>query len=234
MGAVARLVLFFFAVFVLLGILRQVPVVNAIFRVPFLGFWLTAVIVSVLAARGGAWLVDRRRQANLIRRFGTVDTPSNRGKLGSLLASQGRWRQALPHLEAAREGEPETAEWGYRLGQARLALGDARGAVEELERVVEADEEHAYGQAMMRLAEAWEATGESRTALETLERFERNHGPSPESAFRRGRAHAAVGDKDAARAAYAEVGELARTAARFQRQEGRAWAARALWAGLWL
>lgn len=227
-----RLAGFFLVTFLLLFFLREVPLIAPIFRIPFLGFWLTAMIVSALAARGGAWAVDRQRQAALQRRLGAVDTPHNRGKLGSLLAAQGRPRQALAHLQAARDGEPEVAEWRYRLGQTYLALGNREQGVEELRAAVAIDEEHAYGAALLSLAGAYERRGEHQASLEALERVERNHGPSPESAYRRGRALAALGRREQARAALAEVSSLAKSAARYQARDGQAWALRAYWTGL--
>ena len=231
-GGVVRLVGFFLAVFALLAVLRQVPIVASIVSVPFLGFWVSAALVSLAAAKGGALLVDRRRDADLVRRLGAVDTPHNRGKLGSHFLARGRWRRALAHLEAAAAGEPEVAEWHFRLGQARLARGDAAGARAALAAAVELEEGHAYGQALLRLAEAELAAQDAPASLATLERYERNHGPSPESAYRRGRALQRLGRKDEARAALGEVGELARTAARYQRREGASWLWRAFLARL--
>lgn len=222
-----RLLGFFLAVFAVLAILQQVPVVRSIFAIPFLGFWLSAMIVSALAAKGTAWALDRRKSAALVRQLGSVETPHNRGKLGSMFAAQGRWRRALPHLEAAVAGEPDVAEWSYRLGQARLGAGDAAAAIDALDAAVRIDEEHAYGQALLRLAEAQAQAGRAEDALASLERFERNHGPSPESAYRRGRTLAGLGRKDEARAAFAEVGELFRRAARYQKRDGAAWRLRA-------
>lgn len=231
-GRVLRLLGFFVAVFALLALLRQVPIVASIVSVPFLGFWVSAALVSALAAKGGAFLVDRRRDRDAERRLGAVDTPHNRGKLGSHFLARGRPKLALPHLEAAAAGEPEVAEWRFRLGQARLASGDAAGARAALAATVELEEGHAYGQALLRLAEAELAAQDAPASLATLERFERNHGPSPESAYRRGRALARLGRKDEARAALGEVGELARAAARYQRREGAGWLWRAFLARL--
>ena len=94
------------------------------------------------------------------------------------------------------------------------------------------DEEHAYGAALLSLAGAYERRGEHQASLEALERVERNHGPSPESAYRRGRALAALGRREQARAALAEVSSLAKSAARYQARDGQAWALRAYWTGL--
>ena len=227
-----RLAGFFVSILVLCAILRQVPIVGALFRIPFVGFWISALIVSGLVAWLASSAIDRGRRAALVRQLGAVDTPHNRGKLGSLFASQRRWRRALPHLEAAVAGEPDVAEWSYRFGRALLGSGLPDEARVALERTVEIDEEHAYGDALLRLAEAQHEGGHPEGALETLERFERNHGPRPESAYRRGRALKVLGRKSEARAAFEEVGDLASQSARYQRKVGTGWALRAFWARL--
>lgn len=227
-----RLVGFFFAVFVLLEILRHVPLIGGLFRVPLLGFWIAAILLSAVLSKLAADALDRRKRAALVRRLGAVETPHNKGKLGSLYASQRRWKRAIPLLEEAAAGEPDSVEWRYRLGQALLGAGRAAEAREALEGVVAMDEEHAYGEAMMRLAEARAAAGDHDAALAALDRFDRNHGPNPESAYRRGLSLRARGERAAARAAFAQVGELAREGVKYQRKSGAGWVARAFWARL--
>ena len=63
-------------------------------------------------------------------------------------------------------------------------------------------------------------------ALEALATFERNHGPSPESAYRQGVAHQASGDGERANEAFGRVGELAREHARYQKTRSTDWVSR--------
>src|SRR5207249_3841049 len=105
--------------------------------------------------------------------------------------------------------------------------GDPAGAVSALERCVLLEEEHAYGAAQLLLARSLLALGRGTDAVSALERFERNHGPSPESAFRRGAALRSLGRKDEARRALAEVPVLVRQATRYQRGASQWWALRA-------
>ena len=202
------------------------------FRIPLLGFWLTAILLSAGLSRFAAHSLDRRKQRSLARQLGAVDTPHNQGKLGSLMVQQRRYKAAIPRLERAADGEPEMVDWTYRLGIARLGAKDYPGAIDALERAVEANEEHAYGGGLLRLAETYQADGQLERALEVLERFERNHGPNPESAYRRGLALRASGRRDDARAAFREVGELGRQAARYQKKGATQWQLRAWWAAL--
>ncbi len=224
MGAMLRVIGFAVLVFVVYQLLRFVPVIG---RSGFLLLWISVILVSVGVARVGSIALDARRMRGHVRALGAVDSPHNRGKLGSLLLGHGRARQALPHLEAAAQGEPDYAEWSYRHGLALLELGRTEEAIAALRRVVAQDEEYAYGAAQLRLARALRRTGAHEQALAALETFERNHGPSPESAFRRGQVLRALGRRDEARQSLARVGELASQAARYQRTEASGWALRA-------
>jgi len=227
MGAVIRLLGFFLLVLCVLQVLRFVPVVGAILQIPFLGFWLTAILVSAAMSKLAAEALDRRKRSALMRQLGTVDTPHNKGKLGLLLLQQKRYKQALPLLEEAAAADPEGAEWPYRIGTALLGMGEAQAARERLEVAIARNEEHAYGAARMRLAEALMQLGEHEAAYRSLERFELNHGPNPESAYRRGLALRASGQREAARAAFDEVGQLANQLAKFGRKGATGWVLRA-------
>tara|TARA_R110002126_G_scaffold1490_7_gene8773 strand:- start:5939 stop:6646 length:708 start_codon:yes stop_codon:yes gene_type:complete len=226
-----RLVGFFILVFVVLNVLRgvlaPVPIVGAILGIPLLGFWIVALGLSWAFSRFANDAVDRSRQRSLVRTLGAVETPHNQGKLGSLLIQQGRYKRAIEPLENAIAGDPNTAGWHFRLGQARLKTGDFEGASQALLRTLEIDEAYGYGSALLHLAETELAAGREESSLQRLEQFERNHGPSPESAYRRGKAHLRAGRKEAAHAAFDEVAELARTQAKYQKKQGGAWALRA-------
>jgi tetratricopeptide (TPR) repeat protein len=228
---VFRLVGFFFASFFLLQVLRGlfagVPILGWIFGIPLIGFWIVAAGLSAALSKLASEGLDRSKRAALVRRLGAVETPHNLGKLGCLFASQGRHRRALTYLERAAAGEPEVAEWHYRLGTTLLALARTDEALVALTRALELDPEHAYGEARMRQAEALAHQGAHDQALTSLETLERFHGPSPESAYRRGRALAALGRRDEARVALGEVAELARTAAKYQKRSSTAWVLKA-------
>jgi len=228
-----RLAAFFALAYLLALGLGALPIVGPFFRATgCLGIWIAAMLLSWGVTWWGERAVRMRRDRSTIRQLGEVENPSNLGKIGSLYLAQGRPRRALEPLERATEGEPDVAEWHYRLGQARLALRRVEEAVAALRAAVALDEEHAYGGAQLRLAEALSRSGEEAQALEALAVFERNHGPNPESAFRRGKALARLGRRDEARAAWREVGELASRAVRYQRREGFGWQLRAWLAGL--
>ncbi len=215
-----RLAGYVLGVFALISVLRYVPGLGWLFGIPLLNFFLAAAILSAGIGWWTARAVERRRARGLERTFGSVDTPHNQGKLGVLYLTSGRARRALPHLERAAAGEPDRAEWHYRLGAARLELGDANAAVLALERALATDPEHAFGAPRLRLAEARLAARDAAGSLRAAEEFERHHGPTAESSYRRGLALRALGRRDEARRAFASVAELARTHSRGVRREG--------------
>ena len=227
-----RLVGFFLLVLVALHLLRLIPFVGPIFDVPILGFWGAAILISLAASRWATFALDRRRASVRVRELGHVDTPHNQGKLGTLYVGARRYRAAIAPLERAVQGEPDVAEWRYRLGCALLGARRPRDAVAALEAGAAIDEEHAYGALLMRLSQARLAARDAQGALEALDRRDRNHGPDPESAYRRGLALKALGRRPESRASFAEAATLARTSAGFRRGQARKWAALATLARL--
>lgn len=218
-----RLILWFAVVLVCRQFLAAIPVLGVPFRIPFVGFFLTLYLVGWLGRRAvERWDAGRRARA-LAKSLGNVETPHNQGKLGVLYESRGRYGKAIGHLQQAVEGEPEVTEWHYRLGRSYLGAGLLDEALETLNHARSQDEEHAYGGVLMSLAEAQRRASHPDRALESIERFERNHGPKPESAYRRGKALAALGRKEESQSAYREISKLAGEAVRYQRSEARSW-----------
>lgn len=228
MPSFLRLIGFFVAVVVLMNFLRQVPGIGGLFH-GFFAFWIVAILLSAALTKLSKAGLERHKLTVQVRDLGNVESPHNQGKLGSLLLSTGRSRRAIPHLERAVAGEPESAEWHYRLGIALLDSGRARDACVEFGAVFELDDEYAYGGVQLRAAEAALAMGDAAAALTRLAVFERNHGPRPESAYWRGVAHKKAGDRAASAQAFGEVSHLASEGARYQGAENRNWIARAAW-----
>lgn len=222
---------FFAGSVVLLLVLQRLPGIGGLFR-GFFGFWLAAILFSVLAERVASLLAARQRFQRATADLGHVESAYNQGKLGSLLLSAGKSAAAVEPLRRACAGEPESAEWAYRLGLALLATDRADEALEALQRALALNTEHAYGEVHLALARAHLALRRDEAALATLARYEREHGPSPESAYHRGVALRMGGDRSAAKLAFREVGELASRAARFQRKAQSRWVWKA-WLARW-
>lgn len=218
-----RLIGFFLLVFVAMLVLREVPYLGAPFRIPLLGFYLTAIVVSIIGARLATAAADRAKQKRLERELGGVDTPYNRGKLGLLMLQQGRARQAVPHLETALAADPGSEEFQYRLGLALLDSDSPMEAASYLEPLVARNEDYAYGAALLALSSARCEAGEARSALDAVEQYERSFGPTPESCYRRGVALRAIGDRSGSARAFASIGGIAAKLPAYQRRVATGW-----------
>jgi tetratricopeptide (TPR) repeat protein len=223
-----RVLGFFLLAVLLAALLGHVPVIGPLFRhTGVFGLFAAAALLSYGATKWGERVLQARKLEAEVRALGALDNARNQGKLGTLFLLRGRARKALAPLTAAAAGEPEVAEWHYRLGLARLELGDVTEALTAFERCVALEEEHAYGNALLRRAECLQRLGRPADALGALEQHERNHGESPEGSFRRGRALAGLGRKPEARRAFERVVELAAKATRYQRAAATGWALKA-------
>lgn len=222
-----RLIGCFLLVLLATSLLRGVPGIGSILG-GFYGFWIVTIALSLALARLASIATRRRKLAAEARRLGEVESAHNQGKLGSLHLAYGRAARAVTPLERAVAGEPDVVEWRYRLGQALLRSGRAREALAPLEAAAAVEPEHAYGAVQLALADARLRSGDAAGALAALELFERNHGASPESAYRRGQALRALGRRDQARASFREVAALARRAVRFHRSADRVWVLKSL------
>lgn len=218
-----RLIGFFLLVFVVMLVLREVPVIGAAFEIPLFGFYLAAIVVSVVGARLAVRATDRARQRRLERELGNVDTPYNRGKLGLLLLQQGRSEAAVPHLEAALAADPESEEFRYRLALALIGAHDPTRAASLLGDLVATNEDYAYGGALLALSAARVEMGSGRAAIEAVDQFERSFGQTPESCYRRGRALRAVGDRTGSAHAFALIGSVASKLPAYQRRAAASW-----------
>jgi len=225
---VLRVIGFFLVALILATVLGQVPLIGPLFRsTGVFGILLASMLLSAVLTRVGERLLSARKLRSQVRGLALVGNAYNYGKLGALYMAHGRAREAREPLEKAVEGEPLVAEWRYRLGLAYLASREHERALGAFEACVRLEEEHAYGAAQMRRAECLQRLGRHEQALEALGVFERNHGPSPEAAYRRGQTLRALGRRTESRQAFGEVAELARRATRYQKRAATWWALRA-------
>jgi|GEM_PF-1110489 len=213
-----QLLLLFVGAWFFYRVLIAIPGLGFLGAVPLLGFLVSLAIVSTLWRTVGERMVVARRRRSQIEGLGRVDTPHMRGKLGAALMDNGRARAAREPLEEAAAGEPEVAEWRWRLARLAADAGETARALELVRSVTGEDEEYAYGRALLLEARLLAATGDSAGAVDACERFARNHGDEPEGLFELGRVHAARGDRDAAKAAFARAATAVSEGARFKRR----------------
>ncbi len=215
---------FFIGAVLLSSVLRHVPGIGGLLR-SIWGFWIAVLLLSGITN----WLSTKWLEYSRLRRgraeFSQVDNAHNQGKLGSLLLLNGRVRAALGPLERAVAGEPESAEWHYRLGSALRLCGQPARAAAELEAALKLAPAHAWGEVGIELALARRATGDVQGALAALQDRDREHGESVRSAYLRGTLLSREGQREASRAAFREVGEIARRSPRFSRKGTLRWRA---------
>lgn len=216
-----RWIAFFIGALLLSSALRHVPAIGGLFG-GLWGFWIAALLLSAIVSALSTRLIARAQLSRRAAELSNVDTSHNQGKLGSLELAHGSARRACVALERAVAGEPDNAEWRFRLGQALARVGRPSDAVREFERALDLSPGHAYGEARMELGRARLALGDAEAALDAVERFDRDHGASPRSAYLRGCALRRLGRTEQARAAFARVAVTARATPRFARK-GLAW-----------
>jgi len=92
--------------------------------------------------------VGRGDQASAERAFREAirlqpDLAEARANLGNLLAARREYREAAFHYQRAVAADSGNAEMHYRYGLVLMLIGDARGAIEELQTTVKLDPKRA-------------------------------------------------------------------------------------------
>ncbi|MCI0673546.1 MAG: tetratricopeptide repeat protein, partial [Myxococcaceae bacterium] len=114
--------------------------------------------------------------------------------LGTLLVAEGQAAEAASVLSRATPPTLLVPHHAFAMGQARLALGDAAGAVEQLRRASQDGAPGALAErARTRLGEALLAAGQPGEALPLLDAAVKRE-PTPELLVQRARARHATGD----------------------------------------
>jgi tetratricopeptide (TPR) repeat protein len=111
---------------------------------------------------------------------------------GEILLWLGRYREALSRFDEAVRLGGRTFVFGWR-GAARLKLGDARGALEDLDRARELDSKDF--EAMVWRGEAYRVLGRHAEALRELDAAVARSPGSCWGYFNRGLVRAALGDE---------------------------------------
>lgn len=160
--------------------------------VPGLRLWL-ARMKDRMSVDQGPMLTAQDRLRHL-------ETAPDHVTVGLAQLRLGQAARAIPHFGRALALEPTHVAARFHLGRALLQLGAVGEAKLALADVVRTDPGHAFGRAMLELAEACERTGDDETADRILADHERAHGPHRRAALARGRIALRRGDRAAARA----------------------------------
>ncbi len=192
------------------------------------------VVVVGIAAR--SWLPDPIVWLRHARRTSALEAqvrlnPANavvRRELAAIWIEKRRPARALPHLELARQREPDDLELRMLEGQAQALAGRHADAAASFAVIGERDPKFRYGAAWMAQADALAADGKWAEADDALGRFQRVNSSSIEGHVKRARALRGCGDRDGARRERASGRALYGELPRFQRRHQRWWYLRAL------
>ncbi len=127
-------------------------------------------LVAVVLPRSGVeesvtiTLTERRRKRQLENRVKTDPLPGHLAELGELNYKDGKFKPAVELLTKAIESGIDHDEARYFLGRSYEKLGDYENAMEHLIKVVRKDPRFKFGEAMMALGRACEATGRRQDA----------------------------------------------------------------------
>lgn len=172
-------------------------------------------------ARPGRADVDRA-----LRDVRRLDTAHAWTEYASLLNGRGSSTRALEAADEALRREPGAADARWERGRALLALERFSDALPELAAVVDADDDHANGEALLALARARERAGDVAGARRDLEHLiERHSGPG--NLYALASVQHAGGDPAAARGTLQRLLDEAQYVPRYLRGDIRPWVWRA-------
>ncbi|MFQ5479220.1 MAG: tetratricopeptide repeat protein [Candidatus Binatia bacterium] len=202
---------------------------------PLLALLLVAVVAYFLNARlsgryfNPARIYNRYSAVQELRR--TLRLNDNdvgaHNDLGRILADQGKYEDALPHMVKAIERMGESAETNYYLGLCRLMTGDCERGISDIRRSLEINPGFLYGQPFVTLARHYRANDINDEALEAASQAVKINTSSVEGWLIAGEAHEASGDTAAARESYRAAGEAYEHLPRYLRLANRGFARQA-------
>lgn len=145
----------------------------------------------------------------------------------------GNLAAALPHLIRAIELDAQNLKARYYLARCYRHLGQLPMAVEQLLFVVQREEDHAFGRALLELATCFERLLQDGQALEAVNRFEAIAGANRESSLLRARVLRAQERHEEAKAALQQAARPPEAGRAYPLEEAlaRAKARFALWRG---
>lgn len=147
-------------------------------------------------------------------------------ELGTLLAEKKRWSEALPHLEKAAE-RLENSQSLFQLGITYFHLERFEEGKKALEAALALNPRIGYGEPYLYFME-YSMQHHDAEELAELEGVLRQYG-SVEVYYRAGRLWERTGEKERARAMYAEAWQTHRSNPRFLQRKERRYALRAWW-----
>jgi tetratricopeptide (TPR) repeat protein len=238
-------VLMFFAVRTLFGMrdgaalgvvwLSWVPVAAVCFLIGPLGFLLRMVaspfflILAIYYLRNDfARLGDGLRQRQSMRRMleAAALNPHDgeaQYQIGLIQQSRRRYPEAIERFNAAVAIDAGETDAHFQLGRIAFSQKRFADALGHYETVLGQDEKHSQSEIRRELGAAYLALGRREDARRELGIYVERRPYDPQGLYYYGRALEELGDRNAAREAYARAVEAARTAPRYMRRVVGEW-----------
>jgi tetratricopeptide (TPR) repeat protein len=188
-------------------------ILSSILRNPFLALLIVGAVVYFSEARySGRYFnpsafVHRRGAVQELR--GTIANNehdvSAHNDLGRLLADEGKFVQAAPHMERAIERMDELPETNFYHGLCLLETGREEDGVRFIERALEINDRYGYGKPALVLAQAAARRGDHEQASKWSRRAVSLNTSTVQGWLLYGRSQAALGAPDAAREAFVKA-----------------------------
>ena len=170
------------------------------------------------------FVTKRQTIADLKRRLSINDHDvASHNDLGRLLADDGRFDQALPHLHRAVSRMEESAETNYYLGLAMMETGDSQAGIEHIEKALSINPRFLYGEPYLALARHHSVQGRHREALEEAMDAVSLNTSSIEGWVLVGKANSELGEQSAAADAFAEAKKAFAHLPRYLKLPNRRW-----------
>lgn len=166
-------------------------------------------------------------------RLSQLETVNDHFVVGRFLRERGQAAAAVKHLTRAVQLDAAHTNARYQLALAHKDVGNAQGAVDELQRVLAADPQLAAGQPFLDLAAILEAARLHEPADAVLSQYRRLHGDGRVALVLHARALAGVGKREDSKALLRRAAQAPAPGLRVPVEEthARARARVALWFG---
>jgi hypothetical protein len=144
-------------------------------------------------------------------------------QIGLIQQSRRRYTEAIERFNAAVAIDPGETDAHFQLGRIALAQKRFADALVHFETVLGQDEKHSQSEIRRELGAACLALGRREDARRELAIYVERRPYDPQGLYYYGRALEELGDRNAAREAYARAVEAARTAPRYMRRVVAEW-----------
>jgi tetratricopeptide (TPR) repeat protein len=204
----------------------------AALALPLFSFVLTSPLLAVLVfllLRGYFGALARREQSksDFQRHLhAATQNPADASahyNLGLIHARRNQLDEARERFARAVEIDADETDAHFQLGRIARAQGRWADAVRHFEEVVRRDETHAQHEIWRETGATYLAAQQFADARAMLERFLEARPSDPQGLYLLGRAHAGLGDREAARAALQACIEAVQNAPAFQYRAERRW-----------